>query len=953
MRKFSDHGFVLLVLLLAAIPFCFCINSTASCVERDREALIKFQQSFQDTPDGFFSWKGKDCCKWKGVSCDDQSAGHVVKLDLRAKRLRTQVDFQATEVSLSCLLELKYLKYLDLSGNNLGDGPIPKFFGSMKQLTYLNLSSAQFSGTVPHHLGNLTSLQILDLSNQPLLIVDDLRWLSRLSSLHHLDMSDLYLEETLNLMQVLSMLPSLLWLRLSNCGLNENQFRGGGTNATFLHNLQSLDLANNGLLGPIPDALRNMTSLRRLDLSFNILQSSIPAWLGNLENLIHLNLSHNVFNSIEGGLLSILRNPCHLKSLDLSLNPFQGEILGTSGTLSGCTEYDLGTLRLVNSGASGHLPDWLGKLRNLKYLDFQMNSFSGPIPFSLGNLSTLRELYLSHNQLNGTVPESLGQLSNLTILDLSSNNIDGIVSEVHFANLSKLEILNFALNHLTIEVKSNWEPPFQLKHVRMESCKFGTQFPQWLLTQKTITLDLSNASISGMIPKSLHGLHLTYLDLSYNEITGSLPQKISDMMPRLDSLFLGSNHIKGSVPTSLCNIETLGALDLSKNRLSGEIPGCLKNLQNLYAVDLSSNNLSGVIPSSVGYLRHLVWLNLNDNSLHGELPSALRNCSYLKHLDLGKNRLSGHIPAWIGDSFEFLIILRLRRNTFNGSIPSQLCQLSPLQVLDLAHNDLTGIIPHCFDYLKGMQLAQYSTNQPESDQQGYDIDAEPNNKNIWQVLKGREYESARISSLGVSMDLSSNNLVGFIPEELTSLSGLLGLNLSHNHLEGSIPQEIGELKSLESFDISNNQLSGTIPMSMWSLATTTLSHLNLSYNNLSGPLPKVYEVQPFDSTSFTGNSLLCGAPLPKNCPGDDELHQIPTSTSNVDHDSEEDRYEKLWFCLVVMLGFAMGFWGVLGPLMLNRSWRHAYFQYVDEAKDWIFVAVAVKMRSWRRWEEAM
>ncbi|PQM43249.1 putative leucine-rich repeat receptor-like protein kinase [Prunus yedoensis var. nudiflora] len=675
MRKFSDHGFVQLVLLLAAIPFCFCINSTASCVERDREALIKFQQSFQDTHDGFSSWKGKDCCKWKEVSCDDQSAGHVVKLDLRAKRLRTQVHFQATEVSLSCLLELKYLKYLDLSGNNLGDGPIPKFFGSMKQLTYLNLSSAQFSGTVPHHLGNLTSLQILDLSNQPWLIVDDLRWLSCLLSLHHLDMSDLYFEETLNLMQVLSMLPSLLCLRLSNCGLSETQFPGGGTNATFLLNLQSLDLANNELLGPIPDALRNMTSLRRLDLSFNILQSSIPSWLGNLENLVHLNLSHNVFNSIEGGLLSILRNACHLKSLDLSLNPFQGEILGTSGTLSGCTEYDLDTLRRI--------------------------SFSGPIPFSLGNLSTLRELYLSHNQLNGTVPESLGQLSNLTVLDLSSNNIDGIVSEVHFANLSKLEILNFALNHLTIKVKSNWEAPFQLKYVRMESCKFGTQFPQWLLTQKTITLDLSNASVSGTIPKSLHGLHLTYLDLSYNEITGSLPQKISDMMPRLDSLFLGSNHIKGSVPTSFCNIETLGALDLSKNRLSGEIPGCLKNLQTLYAVDLSSNNLSGVIPSSVGYLRHLVWLNLNNNSLHGELPLALRNCSHLKHLDLGNNRLSGHIPVWIRDSFEFLIILRLQRNTFNGSIPSQLCQLSQLQ------------------------LVQYSTNQPESDQQGSDIDAEP------------------------------------------------------------------------------------------------------------------------------------------------------------------------------------------------------------------------------------
>ncbi|KAL7254058.1 hypothetical protein ACSBR1_008410 [Camellia fascicularis] len=70
----------------------------------------------------------------------------------------------------------------------------------------------------------------------------------------------------------------------------------------------------------------------------------------------------------------------------------------------------------------------------------------------------------------------------------------------------------------------------------------------------------------------------------------------------------------------------------------------------------------------------------------------------------------------------------------------------------------------------------------------------------------------------INMDLSRNNLVGTILEELTVLSGLHGLNLSHNNLTGSIPMKISDLKSLESLDFSSNQLSGTILQNMSTLA---------------------------------------------------------------------------------------------------------------------------------------
>uniref|UniRef100_A0A0D3EQZ9 Leucine-rich repeat-containing N-terminal plant-type domain-containing protein n=1 Tax=Oryza barthii TaxID=65489 RepID=A0A0D3EQZ9_9ORYZ len=106
---------------------------------------------------------------------------------------------------------------------------------------------------------------------------------------------------------------------------------------------------------------------------------------------------------------------------------------------------------------------------------------------------------------------------------------------------------------------------------------------------------------------------------------------------------------------------------------------------------------------------------------------------------------------------------------------------------------------------------------------------------LFVVIKGRELLYSSQLKYMVSIDLSSNNLVGNIPEEVGSLIGLINLNLSFNQLTGNIPYQIGVLQSLESLDLSHNQLSGEIPQTLSNL--TSLGELNLSYNNLSGRIP--------------------------------------------------------------------------------------------------------------------
>ncbi|KAK3042573.1 hypothetical protein RJ639_001567 [Escallonia herrerae] len=991
---------------LCILILCFLAKTlpSSACTEGEREALLRFKLSLTDPAHRLSSWMGKDCCKWTGVACDGTSPdAHVVKLDLQNLLQYSSENKLVGHELNSSLLELKYLEYLDLSQNNFEDCPIPVFLGSMKRLIYLNLSSTYFTGVVPSHLGNLSSLRVLDLSSYGGLVVDDLSWLSRLSSLHRLDMSTVNVSEARNVMTVINMLPSLLWLSLSVCELNNIHL---SDHVYYMNNslrkLQHLDLSANFFEGKLPYFLSNMTSLSFLDLSYNKFSRSVPRFLADFKGLVHLNIENNYFDNIEDQFSMILWNRCHLKILDISDNQFQGQTIEPGGNLSLCAAYNIERLDLSNNKFGGQLPDSLGQHKRLKYLDLHNNLFHGPIPASIGRLTALKELYLSANKLNGTIPDSigrltgletlylyinqlsgvipasigrltalrelhlagnelngivptsLGQLRKLEILDMSSNSLEGVISDAQLANLSMLNILRTNSNFmLTFNMSSEWIPPFQLKEVRLDSCKLGA-FPQWLRTQKELQeLSLSNCSISGYLPQWLPEMRVLFVSLtnnnisgpfqsfssniinlylSHNLISGSLPNNIGDLMPALERLLLVNNLLNADIPKSLCKMKSLAILDLSRNRLSGDLPHCWEDLHELTIVRLSSNRLSGMIPSSLAQ-SSLLWLQLNNNDFYGELPLALKYCSSLQVLDLGENGFSGYIPIWIGENFKDLRILRFHRNYFSGSIPSQLCQIHSLKVMDIGVNSLTGTIPPCLGNVTGMVVIESASWISDFYAASwYDV-------NIMEVIRGveLEYTKGQLEVI-VNMDLSSNKLVGKIPEELTTLAGLLGLNLSHNHLSGSIPSKIGDLKSLVSLDISNNHLSSKIPQSMGAL--TSVSHLNLSYNNLSGPIPTGSQLQTLNDPSiYAGNSGLCGAPLPK-CPSD-EPSQPPASISISEED--EDQCKKVWFYVNIMSGFATGFWGVVGVLLFKRRWRHFFFRFVEATYDKILVAVQVRV----------
>ncbi|XP_051123923.1 receptor-like protein EIX2 [Andrographis paniculata] len=971
MERHVVHTYVVITIFTSLITILTCKcnaatdnNNNVTCLTRDRRALRDFKSGLIDPDNSLSSWRGAACCRWMGVVCDNFT-GAVTGIRLHGLR---------GEIGPS-LVQLRSLKHLDLSYSEFEGVEIPGFLDSLENLEYLNLSNAGFGGTVPPGLGNLSRLQYLDVSNQgfPGVAVDNFRWVTGLVSLKYLGMDGVDLSSSLSsgLFRMLNLLPDLTDVHLLGCGLTGSISVLPDDHINFT-SLAVIDLSFNSFDSIFPDWLANITSLVDIDLSNCMLRGRIPLGLSNIQGLLSLNLALNrnlsasihtllggawqsievldlasnrihgrlskgignltsltdlnLFdNNITGGIPTTIGMLCKLVNLDISGNQMiealpkeltEGEECGGDDTLP-----ELETVRLSANMMTGSLPDWLGKLRNLKELSLDSNMFEGHLPDSLGSLGNLTNLSFANNRLNGTLPSGIGHLSKLD-LELSFQFINPeckLPVESHIQSPEPqhgvVSVRSFIPRMASVSDWARIPRHIECKHLRLNTRLLQGRVSSFIRVKPQADVDLSSNLFEGTIP--LLNVPIELLDLSNNKFHGQIPQNISTMMPDLIFLSLAGNQLTGEIPSGLGNMSYLSVIDLSGNHLTGSIPESLGNCFYLKVLDLGNNRLSGEVLSSIGQLNQLRSLHLNGNLISGNLPVSLQNLSRLETLDLERNKLGGALPEWLGEGFTALRIMNLRANAFSGEILLNFATLSALQVLDLAGNNLTGRIPTSIGDLKAMAKEERTVEHLlYGKYRGVYYE-----ESLVVNWKNQSQKFTKMLSLVTAVDLSGNNLSGEIPVDITRLHGLMVLNLSRNHISGQIPETISMLRQLASLDLSNNDLSGPIPASMVSL--TFLAYLNLSNNKLSGKIPYVGQMSTFDAEAFQGNPELCGTPL-ESCPSED------TGKENDVSSEHDNRLVDNWFYLSLGLGFTAGIFVPYLILAMKKPWSDKYSDFLDK-----------------------
>eukprot|EP01041_Mallomonas_annulata_P012046 gene12046-25242_t len=215
--------------------------------------------------------------------------------------------------------------------------------------------------------------------------------------------------------------------------------------------------------------------------------------------------------------------------------------------------------------------------------------------------------------------------------------------------------------------------------------------------------------ISGELPTSLKKLaNIEYISFSGNMIEGQLKDESISSLIKLRQLDLSFNTLSGNIPNSFQNLTKLLDLNLSGNKFTGILPNSISNLTNLKTLKLYNNDLYGPLPLWLKELIQLTEVNLSCNRFSGTIHSFY-SCIRLKKLILNNNQIEGNILSNISN-INNLEILYLHSNLMTGSIPPELGSLKQLHFINLSDNNFSGILPNQIINLKDLEIFILSRN---------------------------------------------------------------------------------------------------------------------------------------------------------------------------------------------------------------------------------------------------
>uniref|UniRef100_A0A0D3G0C9 non-specific serine/threonine protein kinase n=1 Tax=Oryza barthii TaxID=65489 RepID=A0A0D3G0C9_9ORYZ len=196
---------------------------------------------------------------------------------------------------------------------------------------------------------------------------------------------------------------------------------------------------------------------------------------------------------------------CHITGLKIYAKDANGQIPGELRNLTHLTY-----LNLSKNLLKGPIPPFIGELTAMQYMGIGSNSFSGFLPSELGNLFKLEQLYIDSAGLSGPLPSSWA----------SDNNFTGQIPD--YIGGWNLTDLRFQGNNFHGPLPATLSNLVQLTNLVLRNCR---------ISDNLASINFSNFS------------NLTLLDLSFNNITGLVPQTLLN----LNSLnYLKPSKLKGT-----------------------------------------------------------------------------------------------------------------------------------------------------------------------------------------------------------------------------------------------------------------------------------------------------------------------------------------------------------------------------------------------------------------------
>ena len=541
-----------------------------------------------------------------------------------------------------------------------------------------------------------------------------------------------------------------------------------------------LSLSEMGLMGSLPDDIGALTALKTLDMSSNDIQGTIPAGFANLVNLEIAYLDDNELDDLNFAALAATAIIISIQELSVENNQltfqdllpltffdidytYAPQQLLSENTFVLLDEGDALALTTRDEAAEGNSYQWLKDDTALEEAtdDTLANDF-----LAVEDQGTYR-LQVT----NPGLPDLTLESGDFFVIV----NDNGVLADDSLALVALYQALDGPnwTSQQDADPDNDWlsGPVTGWQGVTVEEVivqgetfqanAAGQRIDDLQAVLRVTGLDLSTNNLTGTLPAAVGTLSfLKDLVLEDNDLSGDLPEALGDF-PLLRLLDLSSNQYEGTLPSFLTDLASLETLYLNNNSFSGSLPNTWNIESSLVDLSIRNNNLSGEIPSTLVALP-LVSLSLSGNSLTGSIPVNLAENSGLVTLNLSSNELSGEIPTGFGNSR--LTFLGLSNNSLSGALPTDLGNLDGLQYLLLSFNGFTGSIP-----------------------------------SAW----------GEITSL-LQLDLRHNALSGEIPTTLADLPQLQLLKVGANNLTGAVPSGFANSTSLQTLMVNGNALS-TLP----------------------------------------------------------------------------------------------------------------------------------------------